>query len=319
MSLKTNCKNFKSRSCPNNSLTFIDKYKFEVFYDRKYFGDNTKIYHCDKCDICFIDPMPSNETLDNFYKHIYRAQNRPHSIHDIYPPGILESRLELLTKNIDFSKIKNILEIGPGNGQFGKLIKSKYDTDIYCIEPDISSKKILSKNGFKFFENNNNIKFDLILSFHSLEHFALVDSFFNLFEKTLKEGSIIFVEVPNNPIKKWFKTGERHYDSPHTLFFSKKSLEKIFTERNYKLIFSDYNGMSIEEDFKHMGEEKKQFENWHPNKIYFIKEIKKIIKFFIPSSILKIRQKLSEDKSQEASYFKYGDDNSWVLRILAKR
>ena len=68
MSLKTNCKNFKSRSCPNNSLTFIDKYKFEVFYDRKYFGDNTKIYHCDKCDICFIDPMPSNETLDNFYK-----------------------------------------------------------------------------------------------------------------------------------------------------------------------------------------------------------------------------------------------------------
>ena len=74
MSLKTNCKNFKSRSCPNNSLTFIDKYKFEVFYDRKYFGDNTKIYHCDKCDICFIDPMPSNETLDNFYKLISNIQ-----------------------------------------------------------------------------------------------------------------------------------------------------------------------------------------------------------------------------------------------------
>ena len=77
--------------------------------------------------------------------------------------------------------------------------------------------------------------------------------------------------------------------------------------------------MSMEQDFKYMEIEKKEFKNWHPNKIYFWKEIKKIIKFFIPSIILKIRSKLSEDKSQEASYFKYGDENSWVLRILAKK
>ena len=145
------------------------------------------------------------------------------------------------------------------------------------------------------------------------------NSFFSLFEKVMNEGSIICVEVPNNSVKRWFKSGERHYDSPHTLFFSKHSLEKIFTERKYKLVFSDYNGMSIEENLKYMEIEKKEFENWYPSKIYFWKEIKKIIKFFVPSIILKIKQKLSEDKSQESSYFKYGDENSWVLRILIKK
>ena len=111
MSIKTNCKNFKSRTCPANSLTLVDKYKFEVLYDSKYFGNKTNLFHCNQCDICFPDPIPSSETLDDYYKFIYRAQNRPHSINDVYPPGVLESRLELLTKNIDFSKIKNVLEI----------------------------------------------------------------------------------------------------------------------------------------------------------------------------------------------------------------
>ena len=206
MNTKINCKNFKSRVCPANSLKLIDKYKFEVNYDRKYFGNNTNILHCNQCDICFPDPMPSNDTLNDYYKFIYRAKNRPHSIHDVYPPGILESRFELLTKNIDFSKIKNVLEIGPGNGVFGKLLKSKCNLNIYCIEPDSNSRKLLFQNGYNFFDEktDNNIKFDLILSFHSLEHFTLVDSFFDLFERVLNEGSIICVEIPNNPVKKWF-------------------------------------------------------------------------------------------------------------------
>mgnify|MGYP006105896607 CR=1 FL=1 len=321
MTLKTNCKNFKSRNCPDHALKVVDTYKFEVAYDKKYFGNDTKMLHCNECDICFPNPMPSNETLDEFYKFVYRAKNRPHEPGDVYPTALLESRLKLLAEKADFSKIKNILEIGPGNGLFGELLKKKYNIDIYAIEPDTNSRKLLLKSGYKFYDEktDQNIKFDLILSFHSLEHFTLVDSFFNLFENVLNENAVVCVEVPNNPVDKWFKPGERPYDAPHTLFFSKKSLEKIFTERNYKLIFSDYNGMSIKDDFKAMEEEKKRVQDWYPNKIYFKKEIKKVIKFFIPSLLLKIKNKITEDKTYEADYYRYGDENQWVLRILARK
>ena len=47
MTLKTNCKNFKARNCPTHALKIVDNYKFEVAYDKKYFGNDAKMLPLD--------------------------------------------------------------------------------------------------------------------------------------------------------------------------------------------------------------------------------------------------------------------------------
>ena len=62
------------------NVKYIDDYKFEVEYDINYFG-KLQIHSCDSCDIAFVSLPPDNESLDHFYKNIYRTTDRPHN-HD---------------------------------------------------------------------------------------------------------------------------------------------------------------------------------------------------------------------------------------------
>ena len=81
--------------------------------------------------------------------------------------------------------------------------------------------------------HNIDLKFDLILSVHSLEH--LTDfKIINFFKKISKPNSFLFLEVPNCPIDEEFL--KRPYDSPHLMFFSKESFIQISKKFNLDLI-----------------------------------------------------------------------------------
>lgn len=303
-------------NCKESNIKFVDKYKFNVLYDETFFK-KIDIFNCNECDLNFAVPMPSEKTLNEYYRFIYRTKNRPHNIKDQIPQSVLKSRLELLTKYVDFSTVKNVLDIGAGNGDFGQLLKKNFKLNIYSIEPDEYARHILSEKGYLSFDNKD-LKFDLVISTHSLEHFNSIESFFKIFNNNLSEKAVLFIEVPNNSRETWFNA--RPYDSPHCLFFSKKSLEDTFLRRNYKIIFSDYVGDDIKKIFKLMEDSKKKFEKWQPNKINFRKTLKEIIKMFVPSFILKLRSDMI-NSSNNSNYknFKYGDKNSWCLRILVKK
>jgi len=308
-----------NKQCPNckeSNTKFVDKYKFNVLYDETFFK-KMSIFNCNECDLSFVEPMPSDDDLTEYYRFIYRAKYRPHNINDKVPKDILKSRLGLLTQYVDFSTVKNVLDIGAGNGDFGQILKKNFKINIFSIEPDEHARNILSKKGYLNFDNKD-LKFDLIISTHSLEHFNSIDNFFKIFNNNLNEKAVLFIEVPHNPLKIWFNA--RAYDSPHCLFFSKKSLENIFLRRNYKIIFSNYIGDDIEMTFKLMKDAKEKFEKWYPNKKNLKKFTKEIIKKFIPSFILKIKSdfmNFSSDTNYKNNI--YGDKNSWCLRILVKK
>ena len=196
----------------------------------------------------------------------------------------------LLTQYINFSRVKKVLDVGAGNGEIGQLLKENFDLNIFSIEPDEYAREMLAAKGYLNFdqEKQTELKFDLVVSTQSLEHFNSIDNFFKIFEHNLNEKAVVFVEVPHNSLESWFN--DRPYDSPHCLFFSKKGLENIFLKRNYKIIFSDYIGEDIDIIFKLMAETKKNFYKWQPNTIDLKKFIKEIIKKFIPSFILKLKK-----------------------------
>ena len=60
----------------NETVKFLDNYKLEIKEDIKFFH-NLKIYNCEDCDFSFVNPIPSEDKLNYFYKHVYRAVGRP--------------------------------------------------------------------------------------------------------------------------------------------------------------------------------------------------------------------------------------------------
>ena len=52
------------------AVKFQDDYKLEIKEDKDYFK-NAKIYRCNDCNFSFVYPMPTNKTLDHFYKYVY--------------------------------------------------------------------------------------------------------------------------------------------------------------------------------------------------------------------------------------------------------
>ena len=72
---------------------------------------------------------------------------------------------------------------------------------------------------------------DLIWMSHSLEHIIPKDliKIIKKYHEALKKGGKIFIEIPNDVKTKSFNV-------PHTLFFEKEGLSKLFEKLNFKIL-----------------------------------------------------------------------------------
>ena len=305
----------------DDSIKFIDNYKFNVKSDVNYFG-NIKIYGCDDCDFYFASPMPLDEKLNYFYRKIYRAPGRPHYIYseDLNDSSIYSSKnlnyILYLSSFIDFSKVKNILDFGAGSGDLGYLIKKHFNhIQLHSFENDQFSQEILKKRSYINYNKINqiNTKFDLIFSLHSLEHLTDL-SIMEVFKNLTANNGNFFFEVPNCPFKKKFI--ERPYDSPHLLFFTKNSLEKISKSINFKLINLSYASYGLDESFFYMSQSKKNHENWKPSSVHKTRlYLKRTIKKFIPEIILNLKQNYNNyNLESKKNNFQNNFDEKWCIR-----
>ena len=122
-------------------------------------------------------------------------------------------------ENIDFEKWKNdtlkdderrfnflrrqlinseILDFGSGNAGF--LMRAKTISSYVCgVELEDAVKSYYNDNGIDLFKNLDNIdkKFDLITSFHVLEHILEPHEIINNMKNKLKDKGKIVIEVPN--------------------------------------------------------------------------------------------------------------------------
>ena len=60
----------KCPQCNSQKSKFSDIYKFNVQYDKKYFGEpNLEV--CMDCNLGFANPMPIENKVAEYYKNIY--------------------------------------------------------------------------------------------------------------------------------------------------------------------------------------------------------------------------------------------------------
>ena len=312
----------------SESVSFRADYKLEIKSDKKFF-ENQKIYSCKECDFSFVNPMPKDDKINYFYKNIYRSVNRPpywmtenyDDIKNTYLDDRNLNYLLYLTTLVDIKKIKNLFDFGAGYGDLGFAIKKNFPkVDLFCSENDDFCKPILNEKNYKNFENLNdiNIKFDLIITLHTLEHLTDINIFSKFYELLNKNGSIFF-EVPNCP-DEYFQG--RPYDSPHLLFYTKRSIEKIANIYNMNIKNFSFSYYSFEDDHQYQRESQNLYENLNKNLSF--SKIKKIVKKITPKFLINFRRDLINTKQVKSDdrinlYSNNTGNNCYIRGILTKK
>jgi 2-polyprenyl-3-methyl-5-hydroxy-6-metoxy-1,4-benzoquinol methylase len=153
-------------------------------------SDKIEYYLCKNCDLSFFYPTINGS--QEFYNQIQYN-------HDTY---YKKERPEFFKALPFISSQTSVLEIGSGDASFAKLIKPKNylgleysDEAIRKAEKDNISLKKLSIEEFSA-ESENYENYDIVCSFHVLEHVENPRMFISSCLEVLKKGGKLILAVP---------------------------------------------------------------------------------------------------------------------------
>jgi SAM-dependent methyltransferase len=215
------------------------------------------ILACDSCSFSFVENPPNPDTLFKFYNLVYRSITSPYYIDFLQEdPKQFDARsfsqVSLASSLTDFQDGDVFLDLGPGKGS------SFRSAQLLLPAPKLVSIEY-SQDAIKFYKHNFKIdnfkdltdfhvsgqRAKILLMSHSLEHFSyfeLPDLLANI-RSCLAPGGVGVIEVPHANLPK-----DRDFlnnDSPHLLFFSKRSLNQLFLNFGFEIIAECMVGASI--------------------------------------------------------------------------
>jgi len=197
---------------------------------------------CNKCNHCFLDPVPNQEIIDDLYSNFY---SYPSPLEEQFKPErddrfleYFEKEISLLTKN---KKQTNILEVGCYDGYIlHQLNKAGYE--VMGCDPSEGA-EIGKEHGInilrEFFDaeefHNNNLTFDIIISRHFIEHVINPVNWVSELSKILNLGGYILLEVPN--IQFYLSKGLLEvFSLQHLHGFSLTSISYVLNEAGMRCI-----------------------------------------------------------------------------------
>lgn len=162
--------------------------------------ENYKIMRCNECSFEFANPLV--EGSNSFYDWITSQQS-------YYPAFRWEYSkvLDLISKE----KIRiKLLDVGCGDGQFLDQIalQKNGNIDFFGIDPAMGSVQTCENKGYKVFcmdvekykSNYKGSLFDVIVSFHCLEHIGNPKEFVGELVSLLNPTGAIYISTPYSPM-----------------------------------------------------------------------------------------------------------------------
>jgi 2-polyprenyl-3-methyl-5-hydroxy-6-metoxy-1,4-benzoquinol methylase len=152
--------------------------------------DTIKHYKCNKCKLSFFDPSTAGN--GKFYEELQEKRNQ------YYNPN----RKEFLFAQKFINPKDSVLEIGAGYGYFSKLLT----TDRYLgLEFNDKAIEVANSGGINLIKediielSSKNIEpFDVVCSFHVLEHVQSLNKFLEASLKVLKDDGVLIIAIPCN-------------------------------------------------------------------------------------------------------------------------
>jgi len=201
------------------------------------------------CGFIFLDPIPEEATLKNYYDNL---PNPPQL--DASPIEYEKSmeRINLAERSLDKPCRKwRILDVGSGSSNFLSIAKAR-GWDAYSLEIREDAKTLMRKEGIKVIDNIPNIFFDAITLNQVLEHLPNPLENLKIYHRKLVTNGIMIVEVPNIDslgIKllkdKWYfiKNPE------HISYFSEDTLILMLEKAGFEIIKAEFLGATLVTDF----------------------------------------------------------------------
>lgn len=173
------------------------------------------IYKCSSCALEYVNPMPSESCLKEFYSQYLdiRAQNEVTARNALRNLAFIENELSIQNK-------RSILDFGCGNNMFVETCRQNGFLDSYGFDQYIDAapdEKRVSKNSYL------DQKWDVVTLWGVLEHVkSPISLMFGIKECLSEDGLIVLTTIfTESSIPFQYKPPE------HTLYFTKDSLEDL--------------------------------------------------------------------------------------------
>ncbi|KIX20529.1 methyltransferase [Flavobacterium sp. 316] len=225
-------------------MNFKKENTYSVVKDFSVSGESFSLLLNDEYQILKTDPQPSLDKLPSYYEsedyisHTDGSRTLFEKVYQGVKRNAIRKKVALLSK---FSQKGSVLDIGAGTGDFLTEAKNK-GWNVTGIEPNAKAKQIAISKGVTFSETLEVLEshsFDVITMWHVLEHVPDLEFQLSELKRLLKPNGTIIIAVPNfkSYDAKKYKVFWAAYDVPrHLWHFSKTSIEKLFQNKNMKLI-----------------------------------------------------------------------------------
>lgn len=225
-------------------MSFQNNIFFQKVRDYSISKEIFELHHNPEYDLLITFPKPSLEKFPSYYEsddyisHTDGKRSLFERMYHMIKNIALKNKVKLINAQSEKGKL---LDIGAGTGDF--LVVAKNDGwDTTGIEPSAKAKSIAINKGVNFVGNLSDLEsysFDVITMWHVLEHVPNLDEYLLELKRLLKPSGTILIAVPN------FKSFDANYygkfwaayDVPrHIWHFSKTAIEKLFAEKEMKLV-----------------------------------------------------------------------------------
>ena len=215
---------------------------------------NKSLVMCEDCKLLFINPMPSEELLDKYYKTSWLNDSR--IVSKSFEKEVVykiqaEERVKYLKNHIDLRSMKKMLDIGSGFGYFIKELKENTLSDVvfYAIDPCPEHLKRIEALGAKPFDSLDQVSekaLDFVSICFVLEHIGNTGQHLSKIRGCLKQGGYLFIDVPQRD--DLFKP----ILEPHVVVFDKESLINLAVATGYELVHISSYGREQESLIKEL-------------------------------------------------------------------
>jgi len=209
-------------------------------------GPRIEVRRCTGCGLVFLRPRPDEGNLDNYYTEHYRDEYSEPPVEERYRTDLDEARIRVRRLQDYLTPHVRLLEVGCGSGAFLDAVRP-YVGEVVGVEPDAASRAwIEDKLGIKALKelprNKDDIPpFDLIVSFHLIEHIPDPVAFLVKQGEFLRSEGRLMAEVPNvdDALVSSYRIPsylEFYYQKVHLYYFSGDTLESAFKQAGYDVV-----------------------------------------------------------------------------------
>lgn len=211
-------------------------------------NNNINVLKCKQCGMTFLDSKAGN-TNEN-----YIMDKTRNDVYSALEDKITDIKWEEWIKNSEgdderrsclikpYVKQKTILDFGCGAGGFLRKIRGDA-LKVTGVELSGESYSRLNAEGIHVVKNIEDIdeEYDIITSFHVIEHINEPDNWIELIKKNIKKGGLFFCETPNADDALLSKYNcqafaDFTYWSNHVYLYNSSSLETLLKRHGFKLL-----------------------------------------------------------------------------------